>query len=68
MDDSQSVEVIVGGLKAQVITYNVGIERVIVLDRYDNLSKKELDCLVSYLVTEGFLFKENPILEVVKSV
>ena len=64
----ESVEVTVGGLKVKVITYSVGLERVIVLDRYDNLTNKELRWVVSYLLEEGFLFKKNPILEVVKSV
>jgi len=64
---NEFVEVIVSGLKVKVITYSVGLERVIVLDRHDNLTDKELDWVVSYLLTEGFLFKKNPILEVVRS-
>ena len=62
----ESVEVTVNGLKAKVITYSDGWERVIVLDRYDNVTSHEVNWLVSYLETEGFLFWKNPKVELVK--
>ena len=68
MDDSyQSVEVTVNGLKVKVITYSVGLERVLVVDRYDDITKEETTWLNAYLKDEGFLFNKVPRVEVVKS-
>lgn len=70
MDDSyQSVEVTVNGLEVKVITYSVGLERVLVVDRYgDIIADKETAWLNTYLKNEGFLFNEVSRVEVVKSV
>jgi hypothetical protein len=69
VDDSyQSVEVTVNGLKVKVITYSVGLERVLVVDRYDDITNEETSWVNTYLKNEGFLFKEVPRVEVVKSV
>lgn len=70
MDDSyQSVEVTVNGLEVKVITYSVGLERVLVVDRYgDIITDKETAWLNTYLKNEGFLFNEVSRVEVVKSV
>ena len=69
MDDSyQSVEVIVNGLKVKVITYSVGLERVLVVDRYDDITDEETAWVNTYLKNEGFLFKRVSHVEVVKSV
>ena len=39
MDDSyQSVEVTVNGFEVKVITYSVGLERLLIVDRYDDVS------------------------------
>ncbi len=62
----ESVEITINGLKAQVITYSDGWERVIVLDRYDNITREEISWLISYLETEGFLFWKKPKVELVK--
>ena len=64
----QSVEVTVNGLKVKVITYSVGMERIEVVDRYDEITDKEIVWLTSYLNDEGFLFSKNPRVEIVKSV
>lgn len=69
MDDSyQSVEVTINGLKVKVITYSVGLERVLVVDRYDDITDEEKSWVNTYLKNEGFLFKKVPCVEVVKSV
>jgi hypothetical protein len=69
VDDSyQSVEVIVNGLKVKVITYSVGLERVLVVDRYDDITDEETAWLNTYLKNEGFLFNRVSRVEVVKSV
>tara|TARA_R110000751_G_scaffold23569_1_gene65071 strand:- start:1277 stop:1489 length:213 start_codon:yes stop_codon:yes gene_type:complete len=70
VDDSyQSVEVTVNGLEVKVITYSVGLERVLVVDRYgDIITDKETAWLNTYLKNEGFLFNEVSRVEVVKSV
>ena len=64
----QSVEVTVNGLKVKVITYSVGMERIEVVDRHDEITDKEIVWLTSYLNDEGFLFSKNPRVEIVKSV
>ena len=67
MNDSyESVEVTVNGLAVKVITYSVGFERVLVVDRYDDITKEEMGWLNSYLLEEGFLFKRVRSIEVVK--
>jgi len=69
VDDSyESVEVTVNGLKVKVITYSVGLERVLVVDRYGDITSEETAWLNTYLKTEGFLFNKVPRVEVVKSV
>ena len=68
MNDSyQSVEVTVNGLKVKVITYSVGMERIVVVDRYDDITDKEIVWLTSYLEAEGFLFSKTPYIDIVKS-
>ena len=62
----ESVEVSVYGLAVKVITYSVGFERVLVVDRYDDITKEEMDWLNNYLLEEGFLFKRVRNIEVVK--
>jgi hypothetical protein len=60
VDDSyQSVEVVVNGFEVKIITYSVGLERVLILDEYDGISELELFSIVNYLYEEGFLF-ESP--------
>ena len=67
MNDSyESVEVTVNGFEVKVITYSVGFERVLVVDRYDDVTKEEMDWLNNYLLEEGFLFKRVRNIEVVK--
>ena len=67
MDDSyQSVEVTVNGFEVKVITYSVGLERLLIVDRYDDVSDLELINIVNYLYEEGFLFKRMPKVELVK--
>ena len=69
MDDSyQSVEVTVNGFEVKVITYSVGLERLLIVDRYDDISDYQLIRLVNYLYEEGFLFKRVPRVELVKRV
>ncbi len=69
MDDSyQSVEVTVNGFEVKVITYSVGLERLLIVDRYDDISDLELINIVNYLYEEGFLFKRMPKVELVKKV
>ena len=69
MDDSyQSVEVTVNGFEVKVITYSVGLERLLIVDRYDDVSDLELINIVNYLYAEGFLFKRMPKVELVKKV
>ncbi|MBC8395326.1 MAG: hypothetical protein H8E05_01400 [Bacteroidetes bacterium] len=69
MNDSyESVEVTVSGFELKVITYSVGLERILVLDRYDDISDLELANIVNYLYEEGFLFKRVPRVELVKKV
>lgn len=69
MDDSyQSVEVTVNGFEVKVITYSVGLERLLIVDRYDDVSDLELINIVNYLYEEGFLFKRMPKVELVKKV
>ena len=69
MDDSyQSVEVTVNGFEVKVITYSVGLERLLIVDRYDDISDLELIKIVNYLYEEGFLFKRMPKVELVKKV
>ena len=69
MDDSyQSVEVTVNGFEVKVITYSVGLERLLIVDRYDDISDLELINIVNYLYEEGFLFKRTPKVELVKKV
>ncbi len=69
MDDScQSVEVTINGFEVKVITYSVGLERILVVDRYDDVSDLELIKIVDYLYEEGFLFKRLPKVELVKKV
>lgn len=65
-DSCESVDVTVNGLKVQVITYSAGFERVIVVDRYDDITKEEVDWLNTYLETEGFLFRKVSHIEVVR--
>lgn len=65
-DSCESVDVTVNGLKVKVITYSAGFERVIVVDRYDDITKEEVDWLNTYLETEGFLFRKVPHIEVVR--
>jgi len=69
VDDSyQSVEVTVNGFEVKVITYSVGLERLLIVDRYDDVSDLELINIVNYLYEEGFLFKRMPKVELVKKV
>ena len=69
MDDSyQSVEVTVNGFEVKVITYSVGLERLLIVDRYDDISDLELINIVNYLYEEGFLFKRMPKVELAKKV
>tara|TARA_Y100001938_G_scaffold97808_1_gene133942 strand:- start:1668 stop:1877 length:210 start_codon:yes stop_codon:yes gene_type:complete len=69
VDDScQSVEVTINGFEVKVITYSVGLERILVVDRYDDVSDLELIKIVDYLYEEGFLFKRLPKVELVKKV
>tara|TARA_Y100000592_G_C5382504_1_gene274126 strand:+ start:460 stop:669 length:210 start_codon:yes stop_codon:yes gene_type:complete len=69
VDDSyQSVEVTVNGFEVKVITYSVGLERLLIVDRYDDISDLELINIVNYLYEEGFLFKRMPKVELVKKV
>ena len=69
MDDSyQSVEVTVNGFEVKVITYSVGLERLLIVDRYDDISDLQLIIIVNYLHDEGFLFKKLPKVELVKRV
>ncbi len=69
MDDSyQSVEVTVNGFEVKVITYSVGLERLLIVDRYDDICDYQLVGIVNYLYEEGFLFKRIPRVELVKRV
>ncbi len=69
MNDSyESVEVTVNGFEVKVITYSVGLERLLIVDRYDDISEVELTMIVNYLYEEGFLFKIRPKVELVKRV
>ncbi len=69
MNDSyESVEVTVNGFEVKVITYSVGLERLLIVDRYDDISEVELTMIVNYLYEEGFLFKTRPKVELVKRV
>lgn len=69
MNDSyESFEVTVNGIKVKVCTYSVGLERVIVLDRYDDICVQEILNIVNYLRVEGFLFSNSrPKIEIVKA-
>ncbi len=69
MNDSyESFEVTVNGIKVKVCTYSVGLERVIVLDRYDDICVQEILNIVNYLRAEGFLFSNSrPKIEIVKT-
>lgn len=70
MNDSyESFEVTVNGIEVKVCTYSVGLERIIVLDRYDDICVQEILNIVNYLRTEGFLFSNSrPKIEIVKAV
>ena len=69
MNDSyESVEVTVNGFEVKVITYSVALERLLIVDRYDDISDLELINIVNYLYEEGFLFKRMPKVELVKKV
>jgi hypothetical protein len=69
MNDSyESTEVTVNGVEVKVITYSVGLERLLIVDRYDDISEPELIRIVDYLYHEGFLFKRIPRVELVKNV
>ena len=69
MNDSyESAEVTVNGVEVKVITYSVGLERLLIVDRYDDISDLELVSIVNYLYEEGFLFKRLPKVELVKKV
>ena len=59
-DSYESVEVTVNGFEVKVITYSVGLERILVVDRYDDISDLDLINVVNYLYEEGFLFKRLP--------
>ena len=49
MDDSyQSVEVTVNGFEVKVITYSVGLERLLIVDRYDDISDLQLIIIVNF--------------------
>lgn len=69
MNDSyESFEITVNGIKVKVCTYSVGLERVIVLDRYDDICIQEILNIVNYLRAEGFLFSNSrPKIEIVKT-
>lgn len=69
MNDSyESFEITVNGIKVKVCTYSVGLERVIVLDRYDDICVQEILNIVNYLRAEGFLFSNSrPKIEIVKT-
>tara|TARA_Y100000592_G_scaffold100043_1_gene178362 strand:+ start:130 stop:339 length:210 start_codon:yes stop_codon:yes gene_type:complete len=67
-DSYESVEVTVNGFEVKVITYSVGLERILVVDRYDDISDLDLINVVNYLYEEGFLFKRLPKVELVKRV
>lgn len=67
-DGYESVEVTVNGFEVKVITYSVGLERLLILDRYDDISDLQLITIVNYLHDEGFLFKRIPKIELVKKV
>ena len=69
MNDSyETVEITVSGFELKVITYSVGLERILIVDRYDDISDLELARIVEYLYKEGFLFKRLPKVELVKRV
>ena len=44
-----------------------GIERVVILDDYEDVSPLEAELIVRYLYAEGFLKSDEPYLEVVKN-
>ena len=67
-DSYESVEVTVNGFEVKVITYSVGLERLLIVDRYDDISDYQLIRIVNYLYEEGFLFKPVPKVELVKRV
>jgi hypothetical protein len=67
-DSYESFEITVNGIKVKVCTYSVGLERVIVLDRYDDICVQEILNIVNYLRAEGFLFSNSrPKIEIVKT-
>ena len=69
MNDSyETVEITVSGFELKVITYSVGLERILIVDRYDDISDLELTRIVDYLYEEGFLFERLPKVELVKRV
>ena len=44
-----------------------GKERVVILDEYEDVSPLEAELIVRYLHAEGFLYSDEPDLEVVKN-
>ena len=48
-DSYESVEVTVNGFEVKVITYSVGLERLLVVDRYDDISDLDLYEIFSLL-------------------
>ena len=44
-----------------------GIERVVILDDYEDVSPLEAELIVRYLYAQGFLKSDEPHLEVVKN-
>ncbi len=42
-------------------------ERVVILDRYEDVSPLEAELIVKYLYAEGFIDSDEPSLEVVKN-
>ena len=42
-------------------------ERVVILDRYEDVSPLEAELIVKYLYAEGFISSDEPSLEVIKN-
>ena len=42
-------------------------ERVVILDKYEDVSSTEAESIVKYLFLEGFINSDEPSLEIIKS-
>jgi len=42
-------------------------ERVVILDRYEDVLPNEAECIVKYLYLEGFINSDEPSLEIIKN-